>query len=89
MPKLVMIKKAAGPMGSFHPGKAYTVSPELHKQFCEGEDPAALDFEEAAEIAVEERGEKRDREWKPAPQPEEIELPEPKSRGKKRANRRG
>ncbi len=87
MPKLVMIKKAAGPMGSFHPGKAYTVSPELHKQFCEGEDPAALDFEEAAEIAVEERSEKPDREWKPAPQPTEIEPPEPK-RSKRRPGKR-
>ncbi len=86
MAKIVMIKRAAGPMGSFQPGKAYTVSPELHKQFTEGEDPAALDFEEAAEIAVEERGEKPEREWKRAPQPTEIELPEPK-RGKKRSGR--
>ena len=56
MPKLQMIKTASGPMGTFRAGKCYTVSPEIHQQFTEGEDPAAIDYEEAAEIAVEARG---------------------------------
>lgn len=75
MPQLVMVKTAAGPMGTYRAGKAYTVSPEIHQQFTEGEHPAALDYSEAAELAVESRGEKPERDWKMSAQPTEINLP--------------
>jgi hypothetical protein len=93
-----MVKTAAGPQGNYIVGRAYDVDSDTHKQFTDpGKDehgkqiePAALDFAEAAEIAVEERGEKRERDWKPSPQPTEVELPEPKRRAKKRvAKKRG
>jgi hypothetical protein len=57
MPKLVMLKTAAGPDGVYQAGRAYVVNPDIHAQFCGGDHPAALDYSEAEEIAVESGGE--------------------------------
>ncbi len=87
MPQLKMTKTAAGPGGNYIAGRCYQVNQEVFDAFCGGEDPAAIDFAEAAEIAAASRGEKPERDWKPALQPKEIEPPEPKARAKNRAKR--
>ncbi len=81
MPRITMVKTAAGPQGCFRAGKTYTVEPEISEMFLGGDDPAALDAYEAAELAAESRGETPEdapiREPEPAPEP----------RGKRRAKR--
>jgi len=87
MPKLKMVKTASGPDGNYIIGRCYVVPPKVHESLCGGDDPAALDYEAAAELASEGRGEIPEK-WEAPRQPQEIEPPEPKDKPKRRAQRR-